>query len=382
MLEIDPRATAALRGSHEIQLDVQLCRYGQVEETGLARYVTGGTLEVRNLAVGRRLSLDFGGFGSSAEARQLREELRPITFRDLFVRWLVPIPGLPEPLPVPLGLFRIDEVGLERENVFTLDADDYGSVLEVARLEEPEGVSAGTDPAAFIERLAVEGYPRLAGVDLPPTDLTLPQLLLDERAGRFTALRRAARAVGWLLEFTIDRVDPVLVARPLVTEAGSREPVWAFAVDVPDRERNIVDSSEEATAAGVYNVFIVEGEGDDPEDPPRGKAVITSGPLSVDEIGRRPTWRAFPFARTDAMALAAARTYAAGAGQLDREPELVALPNPALQPLDPIAYQQESGDPVEQFLLDGYDLELTESSSPMRVELLQTVDLTDPEVTS
>lgn len=256
---------------------------------------------------------------------------------------------------VPLGYFQIrrtrqDDVPL---GAVSVQLADRMMALKEARLLRPVQFPAGTSVADIFTTMVGEVYPTAvvqfdfnAAGDL----LARSQIVEKDRHG---FLADIARARGRIMHFN--------GAGALVVESPPDPNVPVFTVDAGPGGV-LVSSARELTREQVYNAVVATGEGADTQNPVRGVA-RDMNPASPTfwggKFGKVPRYYSSSFLTSKGQAETAARAILLRALGLPHEVTLGAVPNPALEPYDPIRVKPARGESPRTHVIDTLTIPLT-----------------------
>jgi hypothetical protein len=232
----------------------------------------------------------------------------------------------------PLGIYRITSV--EQEDApaghLQITAEDRMSGIVEARLLAPLQYGATATYGDVVGDLVSAVYPDVVieWDDAAETEQLGRRLVAEE--DRYAFLKDLVTALGkvWWFDYR-----GVLVIKDAPDPAV---PVWDI-----DAGKNgaLVQASRALTREGVFNAVVAAGEALDNKPPPYAVAYDLD-PASVThwegDFGKVPRFYSSPFIKTNAQALKAATNMLAGVLGLPYAVDLTALPNPALEPLDPV----------------------------------------------
>jgi hypothetical protein len=258
---------------------------------------------------------------------------------------------------VSLGYFRIDTPEQRQAPTGTIrvSAQDRMAGITEARMLAPVQFPIGTTLGAIFTRLVTEVYPWATIQWDDGTNLaTLGRALIcEEDRYQFLADLVTAAAKTWYWDHR-----GVLVIK---TPAASGAPVW----DVTHGEGGVlVELSRRLTRRGVYNGVVATGEAADTRVPARAVAV-DANPSSptywYGSFGKVPRFFASPLLGTNAAAQAAANTLLRQYLGLPYNVDFDAVPNPALEPGDPVNITYPGR--AETHVLDRLTVPLTASGA-------------------
>lgn len=233
---------------------------------------------------------------------------------------------------VPLGYFRIysPEQYDAPDGSIRISAKDRMSGVIDARLFYPRQFTAGTSLGDIFLDLVREVYPDavIEWDDSTNTEtLTRSQIAEEDRYGFLNDL---VTSYGKVMYFDHRGV--------LVIKSPPSSKVSVFTVN-HGRNGVLVSVSRQLTREGVYNAVVALGEATDAEEPVRA-VVVDSNALSptyfYGNFGKVPRFYTSPFIATEAQAIAAATSILSKELGLPYNVDFTSVPNPALEPLDPV----------------------------------------------
>jgi hypothetical protein len=355
---VSARFLAALTGSHKMVARARVCTPGQTgtNPAGTAVALVGGevrmdiTAAVRALAsisvVGEFPRTPSGLFTPYGNELYLE---RGIDYGD----------GVRE--YVGLGYFRLDEVSqseARRLGEISISASDRMSSIVDARILEPFEFGPTATVAQVFDLLIKEVFPAaVIEFDFDPNITFGVSHVVEE--SRFNFLDDIVRAWGkiWYWDHR-----GILVVK---TAPNPANPVWT----VSQGTRGVlVSMSRKITRAGVYNAVVATGESAGESPPVRGFAV-DSNPLSPTRwdgpYGKVPKFYTSSFIKTTAQAETAARAMLQRELGLPYQVDFTAIPNPALELLDPVAVSYDARENVEVHVIEKLTIPLTVGGGAM-----------------
>lgn len=199
------------------------------------------------------------------------------------------------------------------------------------RLEAPRQFATGTSVLSIFNDLVLEIYPT-AGIDFDydaSTDTVRTSYVADE--DRYTFLRDLIKARGkimyWDYRGRLQVKDPPDPLTPIYEVNSGANGVLVALNRQLDRE-------------GVYNAVVTLGETPTTDVEPVRAVARDMNPASPTmwggRFGKVPRFYQSPFISTVAQAQSAAQSILQGAIGLPYTVDFTMVPNPALEPLDPI----------------------------------------------
>lgn len=259
---------------------------------------------------------------------------------------------------VSFGYFRIEDVEQASAPAGTIRvaASDRMAGLEDARLVAPIQFPASTSYGSVVEQLVTEVYPAavIEWDDDTESKQLGRQLVAEEDRLGFLADLVAAAGKTWLWDHR-----GVLVIRGLPDPAAPVTELDAGAGGV------LVSVGRALSRRGVYNAVVATGEAPDTGSPARA-VVVDDNPASPTfydgPFGPVPRFYSSPLLLTNEQAEKAARTMLGQAIGLPYNVDCSSVPNPALEPLDPVRIvfpNRGGGDQAETHILDTLTIPLT-----------------------
>lgn len=263
----------------------------------------------------------------------------------------------------PQGVFGITRPSVSDTGdnlLITLTGEDRARTVQRARLRGEYVIAAGTNYATAIKALIQDGVPFLTNADFTfmVTSRLTPALVYEIGDDRWQRAQEMAANIGAELFF-----DPSgkCVLQPI--QASETLPTtWDFVEGV-----NLTGAVKELTADATYNVVVVSGESQDPEDgtpkvpPVRGMAEDTdvSSPTWVGgDFGRVVRFFASPFITTQAQADEVAASILTRSLSLTERVVFDALPNPAAEAYDVVYVKATRTRINARYLLEAFTIPL------------------------
>lgn len=270
-----------------------------------------------------------------------------------------------------LGYFRIetpDQKAPPDGPIRIVGKDRMAGIVD-ARLLTPIQFVAATTYGTVVTQLVTEVYPSATIVwdDASNTVAIGRDIIADE--DRYGFLDDLVRSLGKIWYWN-HRGELSITAIPPVTE-----PVW----DVQAGAGGVLISvSRQLTRVGVYNAVVATGEGADTTDPVRAVA-IDNNPYSptyfYGRFGPVPKFYSSPLLTFDAQADTAAAAELTRQLGLPYNVDFTAVPNPALEPYDPLRVRVSSGSGAEIHVLETVTIPLTAEAAMTATTREQTTIL-------
>jgi Domain of unknown function (DUF5047) len=354
MRAVSTRFLEALRGSHRMAARATLLTTYQsgVTPTGTELVIAAGNVQSssrNDIRSTLDLSLDGTGWDFS-----INGDLIPYGNEVFIERGIVFGGGIRE--WVSLGYFRIYAVEQDEapNGQIRIEGRDRMSGIIDAELETPVQFTKTRTVTQIFEQLVEEVYP-LATVEFDDSlgSTQIGRAVIMER-DRYAGLRDIARAYGkimyWDHEGVLQVKDP---PNPSVS-------VW----DINAGEAGVlIKLGRRLTREGIYNSVVAESQGSDTTTPKRGIARdgnANSPTYYYGDFGKVPRFYSSPFITTTTQARLAARNLLLQSIGRPHEVDLTAIPNPALEPLDPVNMNPGTG--LETHVLDDLNIGLTDDA--------------------
>lgn len=323
---------ATLRGSHKAVFAAYVVAAGQTgtAPTGTLVPILGGDVEIDAKAKVRS-TLDLRTDGTGTFPNEAGDLFAPYG-NEVFVRRGIEFGGGRVEW-VSLGYFRINSVEQDDDanGPLRVAGQDRMAGLIEARLLGPVHFAAVQTFGAVVAQLVEQVYPwvTIEWDDVTETDPIGRSVIAEE--DRFEFLDELIKSVGkiWFWDHR-----GVLVVKDLPDAEAVVWQVNSGAGGV------LVRLSRELSREGVYNGVVASGEALDTIAPPRGVAV-DDNPASPTywngPFGQVPRFYTSPFITTTGQALAAAASLLRQNLGLPYNVDFGQVPNPALEPYDPVA---------------------------------------------
>lgn len=261
-----------------------------------------------------------------------------------------------------LGYFRINRADQEKppDGPLRIDAADRMVAIIEGKLEAPRQFKANASISSVFDTLVREVLPQaVIEFDDPAMAaqaLGRPQIIDQDR---FEFLRRLAHSYGKVMRF--DHRGILTIASP--------PSITAPVFDVTSGDGGVlVESTRSLDREGVFNGVVYEGEAAGTDAPPVRAFVWDANPESPTyyhgPFGKVPEFYSSSFVITKAQAADAARVALARVLGLPHYADLTAVPNPALEPFDPIRVRYADHSSVEVHIIDQLTIPLT-ADQPM-----------------
>ncbi len=239
---------------------------------------------------------------------------------------------------VPLGVFRLDEVGGDVTlGPVTLQGKGLEACVQDDRFTAPYRVT-GTVVSGITELI----HRSLPTADVVSTidDTTIGTRIFDMEADPWAGCQEIAAAAGAEVYANADGVFTISTLPDLLTT----DPVWA----VEANEGGVYISGTRAmTSAGVYNGVLARGENTTDNVAPVSSLVVDNDPNSPTywsgPYGHRPLFYSSATLITTAACLQAATLKLAQAKAPNASGDISSLPNPALEPGDVLRVMHPDG---------------------------------------
>lgn len=256
---------------------------------------------------------------------------------------------------VSQGYYRIDSV--EQDDapngpVRIVGRDRQAGIID-ARLEAPIQFTDNVTVKALFDTLVLDVYPTATiEYDFDATTTTFPGNHIAEE-DRYGFLADVVKALGktWFWDYR---------GHLVVRDAPSPStPVWTVNAG---EGGVLVKMGRERTREKVYNAVVAHGEAPDGGLPVRAVArdLNPSSPTRWGgPFGKVPSFYSSPFITSDTQAGTAAASILRGRLGLPYSIDFAAVPNPALEPLDPVLVSYSASRKAELHIVDKLTVPLT-----------------------
>jgi hypothetical protein len=330
-----------VRGSHRAVFEARVVAPGQTgtDPDGTDILVLGGDVELDGAAA-IRSTLDLTTDGTGMWPTSPSSLLTPYG-NEIFVRRGIAY-GNGTTEWVSLGYFRIESPEQDQapDGEIRISGKDRMAGLVDARLLTPVQFPANTTLGEIMDQLVGDVYPWATIEWDDVTDQTTIGRGLVAEEDRHGFLAELVTAAGKIWYW--DHRGVLVIRSP----ADPSSPVF----DVNHGEDGVlVSMGRRLTREGVYNAVVATGEGADTSIPARGVAVDgnpNSPTYWYGPFGKVPRFFSSPFLITDLQAARAAAAMLQQSLGLPYAVDFTAVPNPALEPDDPIrvSYSSRHGD--------------------------------------
>lgn len=276
---------------------------------------------------------------------------------ELYVERGVEVSGTRE--WVGLGYFRIDRPDQDSapDGPIRLAGSDRMAGIVDAKLTTPITWYPNHTFRQAFERLVFEVYPNLViDYDFNPDGVTVGrQVVVDE--DRYAFLADLCRAISKVMHF--DHTGTLVVA----AAPNPAEPVWTVDHGPTGVLTSLARSQDRQ---GIYNAVVAEGEAADGTPPVRAIAYDV-GPSSptywYGRFGKVPRRYSSPLLTRQAQAEQAATALLSRSLGAPYSISFGVIPNPALEPLDPILVTYADESPAEHHVVQTLDVGLGEGDT-------------------
>jgi hypothetical protein len=237
--------------------------------------------------------------------------------------------GSTQPEMVPLGLFRLDEVGGDvNDGPVTLGGKDLSVVIADDKFTAPYKASGTVVSAvtALVQR-------SLSDVQVVSTivDIPIGQRTYAIEADPWAACQEIAAAAGAVVYFSPDGTAVLAVPSDISTAT----PVWDVAAEEGGA---YIRANRAMSSASVHNGVLARGENTADNVAPVSALVVDNDPTSPTywsgQYGRRPTFYTSPTLITTNACTNAATLRLVQAKAPNASGDISSLPNPALEAYD------------------------------------------------
>lgn len=329
MRPVSDRFLTSLRGSHRAAVQAFVVAAGQTgtSPTGTEFPVFSGDVQ---LETSKLATLDITTDGTGTFPDNASDDFAPYG-NEIFVRRGIAFGGGTLEW-VSLGYYRIKSVEQDTapDGPLRIAAEDRMAGIIEARLLVPTQFMATATYGDVIESLVEEVYPwaTIEWDDLTDTDALGRSVIAEE--DRYGFLDEMITSLGkiWYWDYR-----GVLVIKDV---PDADEPVWEINAGA---NGVLVSLSRDLSREGVYNAVKAFGEALDNVEPPFAIAK-DNNPLSPTyydgDFGKVPRFYSSPFITTTLQAQLAANSLLTQKLGLPYSVDLSTVPNPALEPWDPI----------------------------------------------
>ncbi len=344
-------------GSHKMVARATVCSFFQTgtQPTGVRIPILDGDVQIDGTAdVRSTLELTTAGarkwpvFNSDPLAPYGNEIYveRGIQYSDELVEY------------VGLGYFRIDQPGQDDapDGPIRIAAPDRMQGIIDARLLAPVQFLPGVTLATVFNTLVQQVYPAAVILfDDASGSNVLTRALTAADENRFGFLDDIVKSLGKIWYWN-HRGELLIKTAPATTT-----PV----LDVFSGPGGVtIEVSRKLSRKGVYNAVVATGAATDGSPPVRGVAVDndpTSPTYYFGKFGPVPRFYSSQFLTSDAQAFAAARELLRRALGLSYTVDFTTVPNPALEPWDPIRLRSRDDQGVELHVIESLAVPLVQS---------------------
>jgi hypothetical protein len=357
---------AALRGSHDMCARARIVAPGQtgVDPDGTEIPILGGDV-VLDANAEIRGSVDIET--SSDQWPTTATDLATPYGNELFVERGIKMGGGTR-IWVSQGYYRIDTVDQDSiPGSMVIAGSDRMSQVVDARLVAPVQFGAAVTLESVVEQLVLEVLPDATfAIDVDFATATVGRAAVAEE-DRFKFLAKLVRAHGkiWYWDHTgaLRITSPPDATNPVFTVNSGSGGV-------------LVKLARKLTRDGMYNAVLATGEGPDSDNPVRALA-YDADPMSPTywhgQFGKIPRMFSSPFITTTAQAKSAASSMLRRVLGLPSQVQFSAVPNPALEPEDPVrVVSPATGSRIH--ILERLSLPLTNDGGPIAATTREQVE--------
>jgi hypothetical protein len=361
---------ATIRGSHTATVRARVVETFQTgtNPTGTEVSVVGGSARIDGTA-DIRSTADLTVDGTGMWPARVDDLLAPYGNEIYIERGVAYGNGTTE--WCSLGYFRIQapEQNRPEQGPIRIEARDRMAGIIDGRLLEPRQFEAAATYGDVVTALITEVYPAATiqwddGSDLDPLGR---QVICEEDRHGF--LKELVTGLGKIWHW--DHRGILVIQDPPDPTA----PVWDVTAGAGGV---LVEASRALTRERVYNAVVALGEATDTETPSRGVA-FDDNPESptyfAGRFGPVPRFYASPFLTTDTQATTAAAAILRQQLGLPYNVDLAAIPNPALEPADPVRVRFSASGSVETHIIQSVTIPLAVEAAMSATTREQTVVL-------
>jgi uncharacterized protein DUF5047 len=357
MRPVSQALLAAVHGSHKMTVRARVVETYQtgVNPAGTDILVTDGDV-VLDATANIRSTLDLTTDGTDMWPRTGGATLLAPYGNELFVERGVDLGGGGVEW-VSLGYFRIEgpQQGIPPDGPIRITGSDRMAGIVDARLLTPRQYVTTDTYGAVVTDLVTEVYPAATILWDDATDLTLLGRTVIVEQDRYKFLNELVNAVGKIWYWN-HRGELVIADPPDPT-------VPVFEVAAGTRGVLVAGSTtRHLTREGVYNAVVASGEAADQQAPVRAVAVDDnpdSPTYYYGTFGPVPRFFVSPFLVTELQAANAAASILRRSIGLPYSINFGLVPNPALEPYDPVTVRVSARDTAEVHILQRVTVPLT-----------------------
>lgn len=258
-----------------------------------------------------------------------------------------------------LGYFRIEAPAQDEppDGPIRLTAKDRMASVVDARLLSPVQFLATDTYGSVVTALITEVYPSatIQWDDSTNTETLDRALIAEEDRYAFLNDLVTSRGKIWYWDH-----------RGILVITDVPDPTVSV-FDVNAGENGVlVSASRQLSREGVYNAVVAQGEGADTQTPIRGVAIDsdpTSPTFFYGTFGPVPRYYSSPFITAQSQADSAAAALLRQSLGLPYSVDFTAVPNPALEPYDPVAVRFATRSGVELHILQSLTVPLVEDKA-------------------
>lgn len=346
-----------LRGSHTMAVRCRVLTSFQTgtSPTGGAEIAVMAGQVVADATADVRSTLDLTTDGTGMWPRYVDDLLAPYG-NEIFVERGIDF-GNGTVEYCSLGYFRIEGPSQDEppDGPIRIVGRDRMQAIIDARLTAPVQFAAADTYGDVVNQLITEVYPSatIEWDDATDTSTLDRSLITDEH--RFEFLDDLVNSLGkiWYWDYR-----GVLV---IADQPDPTDPVW----DVDSGADGVLVSAQRSLSReGVYNAVVAIGESVSADAPPVRGTAIDANPASptyfYGRFGPVPRFYSSPFITTTAQAEAAASSLLRAQLGLPYAVDFAAVPNPALEPYDPVRIRYGPTVSTEVHVLESVTVPLTE----------------------
>jgi hypothetical protein len=234
---------------------------------------------------------------------------------------------------------------------------DRMSAIIDARLTAPVQYASTVTYGSVLDGLVGEVLPEVTIEWDDATDAATTNRSLIAEEDRYAFLHDLVTSLGKVMYF--DYRGVLVVADP----PSATDPVFEVT---HGRDGVLIEMSRQLSREGVYNAVIATGEAADTDNPARGVAV-DDNPNSPTwwngRFGKVPRFYSSPFITTNAQAKTAASSLLRKSLGLPYSVDFGMVPNPALEPLDPVLVRYSDHDAAEVHVIESLTVPLAPNAA-------------------
>lgn len=273
--------------------------------------------------------------------------INPFTSRIKIYTGLEVTPGIRRVLP--MGYYRVENISRQRKGEIAVSCSSLEVYVIDDRFFTPRSPTQGMSTIQAIKNLILESLPDAVFQVTATKDKVVGMTAPWERE-RWEAVTALADSID--AECYCNMKGTFTIADKIQFNVATMQPVWRVNAG-PDGV--LVTQTESLTRDKVYNAVVASGQSSDENVPPVWDVATDNDPNSLTywggAFGHVTRFYANPNFTTKAQCTSAANNMLLEAKAAEAEINFTMLPNPALEPADPVAITMIDGS-VETHIID------------------------------